>query len=132
MVLLVKALAVWMAILLMAVANGVFREKTLIPRLGKTPGLVLSGLLLCLLILVVTCFALPWLHLQHPSQAIGIGLGWLALTLAFEFALGRFQGKSWSSILAAYTCKDGNLWPLVLLLTAAAPYIAARYMGLQP
>ncbi|MBX3302716.1 MAG: hypothetical protein KF693_10930 [Nitrospira sp.] len=130
MALIAKALAIWLTILGLAVANGVLREQLLIPQLGKTPGLVLSGLLLSVVILVVTFFTLPWLRLNQLSQAIGVGLGWIVLTLAFEFSFDRFQGKSWPSILEAYTFKDGNIWPVVLLVTAAAPYVAARLRGL--
>jgi hypothetical protein len=126
MVLTVKALAIWLAILGSAVANGAVRETVLVPQLGKTLGLVLSGLLLSAVILAITFLALPWLGVSRPSQLIGIGLGWLVLTLVFEFTFGRFQGKSWSSIVEAYTFKDGNLWPVVLLITLAAPYVAAR------
>lgn len=130
MTLTVKALAIWFVILGLAVANGALREAVLIPQFGKTPGLVLSGVLLSALILAITFFALPWLRVNRLSHVVGIGSGWLLLTLAFEFSFGRLQGKSWPSILEAYTFKDGNVWPVVLLVTAAAPYIAARFRGL--
>lgn len=129
MALTVRALAIWLAILTMAVANGVLREALLIPWLGKTPGLVLSGIFLSMLILVTTFVALPWLGADRLLQFIGIGMGWLVLTLAFEFSFGWLQGKSWPTILEAYTFKDGNIWPVVLLVTAVAPYIAARCRG---
>jgi hypothetical protein len=121
---LVKASAIWLAILVCAVANGILREAFLIPHLGRTIGLLLSGLFLSALILAITYLALPWLGVSRPSQFIGIGLGWLVLTLVFEFSFGLFQGKSWQVLLEAYTFKDGNIWPIVLLTTAAAPYIA--------
>lgn len=130
MALAAKAFAAWLAILALAVANGALRETVLIPRLGNTLGLVLSGLLLAALILVIAFLALPWLSVNRLSQVIGIGLAWLVLTLVFEFSFGRFQGKPWSTILEAYTFKDGNIWPVVLLVTGAAPYIAARFRGL--
>lgn len=126
----VKALLIWFAILGTAVANGVLREAVLIPQLGTMPGLFLSGLLLSALILVITFLVLPWLGIQQPSQAIGVGLGWLVLTLVFEFSFGLLQGKSWAALLEAYTFKDGNIWPVVLLVTAAAPCITARLKGL--
>lgn len=127
----IKAFAVWFAILACAVANGALREAFLIPELGKTSGLLLSGLLLSALILVVAYLAVPWLNVSRCSQLIGVGSGWLALTLAFEFTFGRLQGKSWVSLLEAYTFKDGNIWPVVLLITAAAPYIAGQLRGLR-
>jgi hypothetical protein len=47
--------------------------------------------------------------------------------VAFEFTFGRLvQGKPWPQLLEAYTFKDGNIWPLVLLVTTLAPWIAAR------
>ena len=130
MALAAKAWVIWLAILCLAAANGVLREHWLVPRFGRTPGLALSGVLLSALVLAAAFVALPWLHLTRLSQAVGIGLGWLALTLAFEISFGRFQGKSWPSIVEAYTFKDGNIWPVVLLVTAAAPCIAARFRGL--
>jgi hypothetical protein len=129
LVLTVKAIAIWLAILALAVANGVLREAVFIPWLGKSPGLVLSGILLSAVILAVTFVSLPWVGAQRLSELIGIGLGWFVLTLAFELSFGRFQGKSWPSILEAYSFKDGNIWPVVLLVTALAPYLAARLRG---
>jgi hypothetical protein len=129
LVLTVKAIAIWLAILALAVANGVLREAVFIPWLGKSPGLVLSGILLSAVILAVTSVTLPWLGAHRLSQLIGVGLGWFVLTLAFEFSFGRFQGKSWPSMLEAYSFQDGNLWPVVLLVTALAPYLAARLRG---
>ncbi len=126
----VKAFAIWLVILCSAIANGAFREGVLIPRLGRTPGLVLSGLLLCALILTITFLSISWLGVDRRSQVIGIGVAWLALTLVFEVGFGLYQGKSWSTILEAYSFKDGNVWPVVLLVTAAAPYVAARLRGL--
>ncbi|QCO67420.1 hypothetical protein E5843_05810 [Luteimonas yindakuii] len=125
----VKALALWLAILGCAAFNGILREAILIPAFGKTAGLLLSGLLLSALILAITYIALPWLRPVGLRQLVRIGLGWLALTLLFELAFGRLQGRPWSALLEAYTFKEGNVWPLVLLATATAPYIAGRLRG---
>jgi hypothetical protein len=128
----VKALALWLAIALAAVLNGVLREAVLIPALGAAPGLALSGVLLCAIILLMTFAALPWLGARRRSQLIGIGLAWCALTLAFEFLVARLQGRSWTAMLEAYSFREGNLWPLVLLVTLAAPILAARWRGWAP
>jgi hypothetical protein len=53
----------------------------------------------------------------------------IPLTLAFELSFGLFQGKSWPVLLEAYTFKDGNVWPIVLLITAVAPCIVGRLRG---
>ncbi len=124
-----KALAVWAGILILAVLNGVLRENVLTPHLGLTAGFVLSGVFLSVLIVAVAWLSLPWLGARHPAELIGIGLGWIALTLVFEFSFGLWQGKSWQTMFEAYTFRDGNIWPIVLLVTACAPYLAGAVRG---
>ena len=124
-----KAVLVWAGILVLAVINGAVREAVLIPALGHTYALILSGVLLMSLIFVITYLSLPWLDTRKTTQLIVIGFGWLFLTLAFEFSFGLLQGKSISELLDAYTFNDGNIWPLVLLATASAPYLAAKFRG---
>lgn len=124
-----KALVIWASILVLAVANGALRESVLLPRVGTPAAFVLSGLLLSILIIGVAYLSLPWLQISRPAQLWGVGLGWLALTLVFEFSFGLWQGKSWLELFEAYTFKDGNIWPLVLAVTALAPYIAVQLRG---
>jgi hypothetical protein len=52
---------------------------------------------------------------------------WLGLTLAFEFLAGHYLFRqSWDRLLADYNVARGRIWPLVLVVTAAAPFWAAR------
>ena len=123
-----RTVAVW-AILVLAVANGALREAVLIPWLGTSPGLVLSGLLLSGLILAVAHLFLPWMAPGSAAQACFIGILWLLLTLVFEFSFGLASGKPLSEILAAYTLREGNLWPIVMAVTLTAPWLMARLRG---
>ena len=124
-----KALAVWAGILVLAVANGALREALLFPTLGTAAGLVVSGLLLSALIVGVAYLSLPWLGIRHRAALLSVGLGWLALTLLFEFSFGLWQGKPWPVMLEAYTFSGGNIWPVVLGVTALAPFLAAKLRG---
>tara|TARA_R110001599_G_scaffold296338_1_gene500583 strand:- start:154 stop:609 length:456 start_codon:yes stop_codon:yes gene_type:complete len=124
-----KALVIWTAIVVLAIANGSLREFLLVPVLGTQAALVLSGLLLSVLIIGVAYLSLPWLKPRQPVQVWGIGLVWLALTLIFEFSFGLLQGKSWPELFEAYTFEGGNLWLVVLATTAFAPYMAAKLRG---
>ena len=124
-----KALALWAVILLLAVANGAFREAVLIPKLGSAPGLVLSGVLLAGLVLLVAYLGLPWLHAHGGRELVFVGLAWLIATLIFEFAFGLLLGRPLGEILSAYTFKGGNIWPLVLLIVAMAPWLAGKVRG---
>lgn len=121
-----KALAIWAGIVVLAVLNGTFREAVLVPNLGSATGLVLSGVLLSALIVSIAWLSLPWLDVRRPAALLAIGFGWLVLTLVFEFSFGLGQGKSWTIMLEAYTFKGGNIWPIVLVVTALAPCLAAK------
>jgi hypothetical protein len=57
------------------------------------------------------------------SQAILIGLLWVALTLIFEFGFSRYCGSSWPQLLEDYNLIKGRIWILILLCLAIAPYI---------
>lgn len=121
-----KALIIWFCILALAITNGLLREAVFLSAFGTPAALVVSGLLLSALIVGVAWVSLPWLRLRSSVQLWLVGLEWLALTLVFEFSFGLAQGKSWQVMLDAYTFKDGNIWPLVLVVTACAPFIAAK------
>ncbi len=127
-----RALIIWFALLLVAVANGAFREAQLIPRLGPQPGHIVSTLMLCVGILIATYMAVPWIRPDSLRGTIAIGVAWLVLTLAFEFGFGRARGKPWAELLADYDVLRGRIWVLVLMTTAVAPYLAARARGLLP
>lgn len=124
-----KSLAVWAAILALAIVNGGLREAILVPTLGNTIGLALSGLLLSALIIAVSFATLPWLGVRRIAQLLAVGMGWAALTMVFEFTFGLWQGKTWAVLFDAYKFKGGNVWPLVLLVTALAPCIGAKLRG---
>jgi len=125
-----KASAVWLLILVCAVINGAFREGFLLPHFGLAIAFVFSGLLLSLCIVVVAVLLVPWFGQLDASHYFLIGTFWVGLTLIFEFGFGRLaQQKTWTQLLDAYTFRDGNLWPLVVLVIAFAPWLAARLRG---
>ncbi len=128
---LLKALVLWVAILVLAILNGALREGVLIPAMGTFAGLIASGIALCFCIALVAFFAAPWYGRLSSRQYWFIGLFWLLLTLLFEFSFGRFvQQKDWAQLAQAYTFQGGNLWPVVLALTFFSPWLAARQRGL--
>jgi hypothetical protein len=100
------------------------------PALGKPVALLLSGVLLSVAILAVSLLLVPALGRLSSSRCLYVGLLWLCLTLIFEFGFGRLvQHQSWQQLLEAYAFKDGNLWPLVLVVTFVAPLLAVRLRG---
>jgi hypothetical protein len=125
----VKAIVVWLVILALAFANAALREKVLLPWIGRVRGLTLSGVILSALVLGVTYLALPWVGAVRGVELFAMGIGWLVLTLACDLALGAIQGGGIRQQFDAYLFKRGNLWPVVLLVTAIAPYLAAKLRG---
>lgn len=122
------SLLAWLIILGLAVANGALREAVLIPSLGKPSGLVLSGVLLSSLVALVAYGLVRVKQDVTVSQGLLLGILWLSLTLAFEFTFGRYvEHRSWAELLDAYTFKDGNIWPVVLVVTLLAPSVAALF-----
>ena len=122
-----KSIAVWLVILVCAAVNGGLREAMLVSFLGRPIAVAVSGVLLSILIVAVSLLLLPWLGRLGTSRCLSVGLLWLCLTLVFEFGFGRLvQHRSWQQLLEAYTFKDGNIWPLVLVVTFIAPLLAVR------
>ncbi len=122
-----KPVAAWLAILLLAVANGALREALLVPNLPKPIAYVASGAILSGCVLAVAFALAPWMDLRGTRRCLAVGALWLGLTLAFEFGFGGIvQRQSWNDMLAQYTLRDGNLWPIVLAITFFAPLIAFR------
>ena len=122
-----KAMVLWLLLAVCAVLNGTLRMYVLIPELGPTAGLSLSGVLLSAAILLVAWLTLPWYGQLRSDQYWLIGWVWLVMTLMFEFGFGHFIAhKSWTELLDAYNIARGNLWSLVLLATVVSPRLAAR------
>lgn len=127
----VRAIVTWFGLAILAIANGVFREAVISPRVSANTAHVVSTLSLCLLILLLTWVAIPWIAPVSASEALRIGLLWFAMTVSFEFGFGRLvAGKSWDVLLADYDLTAGRIWILVLLATLTAPYLAARLRDL--
>ncbi|MHB8771664.1 MAG: hypothetical protein ACYC7J_11735 [Syntrophales bacterium] len=115
---------------MLAILNGMLREKVLIPALGSFAGLIASGAILSLCILLVASAAAPWYGPLAFRQWILIGLFWLLLTVVFEFSFGRFaQHKTWAELFDAYSFRGGNLWPIALVATLISPWLAAKIRG---
>ena len=123
---LLRAFAVWLSFVLIAVMNGAVREAVIVPRLGLIRGGQLSAILLAVAILLVTYVTIEWIAPRTRRGAWRIGFTWLLLVLVFEFGLGRAQGIPWSAMLDEYKFWNGKLWVLVLLATTTGPFLAGR------
>jgi len=123
-----RALLVWLVMVIGAIANGTFRNAVLEPRLGMGTAHVISTILLCAIIIVITWYFFTWMRIETPSRAWLVGLLWLGATVAFEFGFGHWVvGKSWEVLMTDYDITTGRIWVLVLIVTVSAPRIVQRF-----
>ena len=131
MLLLLKIAAIWLLIALAAIINGAVRDKLVAPTVGSGIALPLSGFSLALIVFAATYQTLPWLGLRSENDYLLIGSLWVAMTLAFEYLFGHYvMAKSWDDIHDGFNPRGGNLFLMVLLVTAAAPWCAAKLQNL--
>jgi hypothetical protein len=117
----------WLPMVVIAIANGAFREAWLVSRLGEHQGKQVSTFLLIALLAGYIAAVMGIWPAASSRHAARIGALWLVLTLAFEFGMGRFvSGLSWREMLAEYDLANGRLWALVPLWIAVAPWVFYR------
>ena len=122
-----RAFAVWLLIVLVAVTNGGIREALISPRTGDTAGHAISTVMLCAAILLLGWVTIGWMRPATRREVWRIGALWVMLTLAFEFLAGHYVfGTPWRQLLADYNVFRGRIWVLVLITTAIAPRLAAH------
>ena len=117
----------WIPMLFIAVANGAIRQVTfgkVLPelrahQLSTVVGSVLEGLFI-------------WFVIRRwpPSsgrQALGIGLVWLGLTVAFESFMGLVLARQpLARVLGDYDLLAGRVWVLFLVWLTLAPWVYFR------
>lgn len=126
-----KIILYWFIFVFEAILNGIFREEVLNNLFDEKVALILSGICLILIISITIYFIVP--GLKHPNfkAYIFVGFFWLILTLIFEYSFGYYVlNKSFSEINEIYNIADGNLFSLVLLITAFLPLIMGKYRKL--
>lgn len=115
---------IWLLLLFVAVGNGVFRQKNLLPILGDSAAHVVSTVLLCVMLALVAGLTFSWLEVVTRAEAWRVGAMWAGLTLGFEFLGGHFLFHApWSLLLADYNLLAGRIWILVPVLTFLLPRI---------
>ena len=126
-----KALLIWLGLALVAGLNGALRDSFLAPRLGPRTALAVSGLLLAGMIFALTVLWLPHLAPLAALDCWAIGGLWVSITLLFELVAAHFtKGSARRGWTDLFQVRRGNLMLLVLAVTLAAPYMAARLLGL--
>lgn len=123
---------VWLLIAAAESAHGIARTLYLQPLVGDRPARQIAVASGAAIVLAIAWLAARWIGAATRGQQLAVGLLWLALTIAFDLALGRWIfGFSWERLLEDFRIWEGRLFPLGLLVLAFAPMIAARWRGLS-
>ena len=124
-----RALVVWLVIILAETAHGVLRQLFLAPIVGDLLARQIGVLIGSLIILAVALAFSRWLGARTLREQLVVGAAWVALTLAFELALGAVLGLSPERMLEDYDFGRGGFMVLGLLFMLWAPAVAARLRG---
>lgn len=127
---LLKATGIWFFFVIAAIFNGFLREKILLSVIGIEMALPISGVLLAILVFLVTLLSVSIIRSSQQYVYILIGILWVVLTLSFEFIFGHYaMGKPWQEIFQVFNIQKGDLFVLVLLVTAISPWAAGKIRG---
>ena len=117
----------WIGMVILAILNGVIREKTYGKRMKELSAHQLSTLTGLILFGVYIWVLTGVCKIESSDQALMIGGLWLIMTIAFEFVFGHFVMKHpWSRLIHDYNFLIGRVWLLILIWTAIAPYLFYR------
>lgn len=123
----VRALAVWIILILAEILHGILRAVLLVPHVGEFRSNQIGVFTGSLIILAIALLTVRWIGASRQSQLLGVGLMWMALTVSFEILFGRFVvGASWERLASDYNVLQGGLMPFGLAVLVLSPWIAAR------
>jgi hypothetical protein len=117
----------WLGMLVIAILNGVIREKLYGPYMRELSAHQLSTLTVIILLGAYVWILTGFWQIESSKQAFGIGGIWLIMTIIFEFIFGHFvMGHPWAKLFHDYNLIKGRIWVLVLVWILAAPYLFYR------
>jgi len=119
-----KYILAWLPMIIVAIANGLLREKFLARRLNELQAHQMStASMIVLLGIYIWILFKIWPPIS-ANQTIIVGLTWLLLTIIFEFLFGHYiAGHTWEKLLLDFNLFQGRVWIFVLVWISIAPYI---------
>ena len=130
---LLRALVVWLVLIVAEAVHGTFRTLVLEPRIGDFTARQFSVLTGSILILIVTYFFIDWIGARSGSQLTKVGVLWVLLTLSFEIGIGRFvAGYSWDRVFSDFNLMAGGFLGIGMLILGLAPRISYSLRRVRP
>ncbi|HEX5847707.1 MAG TPA: hypothetical protein VFY59_00805 [Rubrobacter sp.] len=120
-------LVAWFGIVVLGLVNATIRQIAYARYVGELAAHQISTLMFAVLVGLYAWALSGFLKPSSPGEAIGVGIMWMVLTVAFEFALGRLVvGDPWGKLLGDYNLLEGRVWGLFILWVGLAPYVFYR------
>ena len=117
----------WLALAVIAIANGVIREGTYAKHVSALAAHQISTVSAVAFTGVFVWFLHRMWPLDAPAQAWTVGAIWLVMTILFEFGFGHFVvGHPWKALFADYNLLAGRVWALFLVWIFIAPFVIYR------
>jgi hypothetical protein len=125
-----RALIVWLIIMCVEFIHGILRTVLLVPQVGDFQARQIAVFSGSILIFIITCLLVRWMHADTTRALVFIGFVWLVLTLLFELSFGRFVlHLPWHRLLEDYNIVRGGLLPFGMIFLTFSPLIAAKLRG---
>lgn len=122
----IRALAVWLLIMIAESIHGVLRQFLVVPLIGDLRARQVGVLTGTAIVFLVAWLLIRWVNTPDRRLLLGIGVLWVALTIVFEIVLGRLLGLEWNRIFADYDLGHGGLMGLGLAAMLFMPLIVAK------
>jgi hypothetical protein len=122
-----RAALIWMLMMLVETAHGFAREVFIAPAVGALRARQLGVLIGSLLVLLIALACARWLRADTRKAQLIVGALWVALTLLFEFAVGRAMNLGWTRLFSDYNPAQGGFMLLGLAVMCAAPMLVSQW-----
>jgi hypothetical protein len=117
----------WIPMIFIAIANGAIRQFVYGQWVSELAAHQISSATAIVLFFFYTLFLSGRWPFTKANQAWVVGLIWLCLTIAFEFAFGHFvAGQPIDRLAQDYNVAAGRLWPFILAALFLMPYVTFR------
>ena len=118
----------WFPMLVLAIANGALRQLIFAKHMPELQAHQISTVTGSVILGAFIWFIIRIWPPDSSRHAAFIGLVWVALTVAFEFCMGRLlMHKPWTQLLYDYNLAAGRVWPLLLIWIGLVPYVFFRF-----
>jgi len=119
------AFGVWVIFGVLAIINGVIRNRFYAPITGKYKAHVISTIIAICFVVAGTYLFLRFIGIEYSNlELLLVGVFWVISTIIFEFIFGHYViGNPWEKLVADYNILKGRVWSLFLLTELVSPLL---------